>query len=81
MDFDIFETLSPPDPASRYAVYHVMDLNFALKPKSKGVDAGVVISTVNEDFAGLAPDLGALETGEPAPHDGPRWLTGQPFYR
>ena len=45
------------------------------------VDAGLVIPTVNEDFAGRAPDLGALETGKPTPHYGPRWLTWQPFYR
>ncbi len=81
VDFDIFEKLSPPDPAKRHAVYHSMDLNFRLKPNSKAVDAGQVIPTVNEDFAGKAPDLGALETGKPAPHYGPRWLTWQPFYR
>lgn len=81
VDFDIFEKLSPPDPAGRYDVYHAMDLNFALKPNSKAVDAGVVIPTVNEDFAGSAPDLGALETGRPVPHYGPRWLDWQPFYR
>jgi hypothetical protein len=81
VDFDIFEKLSPPDPAKRYAVYHAMDLNFALKPTSKAVDAGVVIPTVNEDFGGRAPDLGAWEMGKPAPHYGPRWLTWQPFYR
>ena len=58
-----------------------MDLNFALKPNSKAVDAGVMIPTVNEDFAGHAPDLGALESGQPASHYGPRWLNWQPFYR
>ena len=72
MDFDIFENLSPPDPAKRYAVYHAMDLNFALKPDSKAVDAGIVIPTVNEDYSGRAPDLGALESGKPVPHSGPR---------
>jgi len=81
VDFDIFERLTPPDHTKRYAVYHAMDLNFTLKPNSKVVDAGAVIPTVNEDFAGRAPDLGALETGKPAPHYGPRWLTWQPFYR
>jgi len=45
------------------------------------VDAGAVIPTVNEDFAGKAPDLGAMETGKPEPKYGPRWLTYQPFYR
>lgn len=81
VDFDIFEKLSPPDHTKRYAVYHAMDLNFTLKPNSKAVDAGVVIPAVNEEFAGRAPDLGALEAGQPAPHYGPRWLTWQPFYR
>lgn len=65
VDFDIFENLAPPDPARRYAVYHAMDLNFAMKPGSKAVDAGVPIPTINEDFTGRAPDLGALEAGPP----------------
>jgi len=81
VDFDIFEKLSPPDPARRYAVYHAMDLNFMLKPGSKAVDAGVLIPTINEEFAGRAPDLGAWESGMPAPHYGPSWVTWQPFYR
>jgi hypothetical protein len=81
VDFDIFEKLSPPDPAKRYAVYHAMDLNFKLNPNGKAVDAAVKIPGVNEDFAGRAPDLGALESGKPLPHWGPRWLTWQPFYR
>jgi hypothetical protein len=81
VDFDIFESLAPPDPARRHAVYHAMDLNFRLKPNSKAVDAGVLIPTVNDGFSGRAPDLGALEVGKPEPKYGPRWLTGQPFYR
>jgi hypothetical protein len=81
VEFDIFENLSPPDRRSRYAVYHAADLNFALNPRSKAVDAGVVIPTINEDFTDQAPDLGALEMGKPIPHYGPRWLDWQPFYR
>lgn len=81
IDFDIFEKLAPPGAANEYAVYHAMDLNFQLKGASAAVDAGVVIPTVNEDHAGRAPDLGALELGQPQPHYGPRWLTWQPFYR
>lgn len=81
VDFDIFERLAAPDPAQRYAVYHAMDLNFSLKPNSRAVDAGVVIPTLNENFAGRAPDLGALEAGQPAPHYGPRWVRWEPFYR
>ncbi len=81
LDFDVFEGIAPPDPSKRHAVYHAMDLNFRLKPNGKAVDAGVLIPTVNEDFSGKAPDLGALEVGRPEPHYGPRWLKTQPFYR
>ena len=81
VDFDIFERMTPADPAKRHAVYHAMDLNFRLKPGSKAVDAGVVIPTVNDGFSGRAPDLGALESGQPEPKYGPRWLSWQPFYR
>ena len=81
LDFDIFEEMSAPNPARRHAVYHATELNFRLKPGSKAVDAGVRIPTVNDDFVGDAPDLGALEVGRPAPHYGPRWLKTQPFYR
>lgn len=81
VDFDIFESLVPPDPTKRHAVYHAMDLNFRLKPDSKPIDAGVRIPTVNDDFVGKAPDLGALEVGKPEPQYGPRWLKSQPFYR
>jgi hypothetical protein len=81
VDFDCFSQLAPPDPASRHAVYHAMDLNFRLKATSKAVDAGVVIPTVNDNFTGRAPDLGALEVGKPEPIYGPHWLKGQPYYR
>lgn len=81
LDFDIFEEMTPPDPLKPHAVYHAMDLNFRLKPGSKAVDAGVHIPTVNDGYAGSAPDLGAIEVGKPAPQYGPRWLKSQPFYR
>lgn len=81
VDLDIFEEMTPPNPDTPQAVYHAMDLNFRLKPGSKAVDAGVHIPTVTDGFAGSAPDLGALEVGQPEPHYGPRWLKTQPFYR
>jgi hypothetical protein len=83
LDYDIFENLAPddPSPAKRYAVYHSVDLNFRLKPGSKAVDAGVVLPTINDGFTGKAPDLGALEVGQPLPHWGPRWITWPVFYR
>ncbi len=81
VDYDIFENLSPPDSARRHHVYHSMDLNFRLKANSKAVDAGVALPTINGDFNGKAPDLGALEAGQKEPHYGPRWITWKPFYR
>jgi hypothetical protein len=81
LDFDAFEQLSPPNPADRHAVYHAMDLNFRLKAGSKAVDAGVVVPTINDNFVGRAPDLGAIELGAPELKYGPNWLTWRPFYR
>lgn len=82
VDFDIFDNkLVAAEADKRHAVYHAMDLKFTLKPGSKAVDSGVAIPTVNDGFAGRAPDLGALESGKPEPRYGARWLTWQPFYR
>ncbi len=81
IDYDVFENLTPPDPSQRYKVYHSMDLNFRLKPNGKAIDAGVPLPTVNDNFSGRAPDLGAIELNQPEPHYGPRWITWQPFYR
>ena len=63
IDYDIFENLSAPDLGNPYAVYHAMDLNFRLKPGGRPIDAGEVIPTVNDDFVGDGPDLGAHEVG------------------
>jgi hypothetical protein len=81
VDYDIFQNLRPPDPANPHAVYHASDLDFRLKPGGRAVDAGVAIPTVNEDYTGKAPDLGALEAGRPSPVYGPRDGSGRPFYR
>ena len=81
VDYEIFENLAPSDPARRYHVYHAMDLNFRLKANSKAIDAGAVLPTINDDFTGRAPDLGALELNQKEPHYGPRWITWKPFYR
>jgi hypothetical protein len=83
VDFDIFERMAPPDPApaKRHAVYHAMDLDFRLKAQSRAIDAGQRLPTINDGFSGAGPDLGALETGQPLPHYGPRWINWQPFYR
>ena len=81
VDYDIFESMAPPDPARRHHVYHAMDLNFRLRPNAKAIDAGVLLPTINDNFNGKAPDLGAIESNQPEPHYGPRWVTWKPFYR
>jgi hypothetical protein len=47
-------------------------LMLALRQGGKAVDAGAPLPNVCEDFVGRAPDLGALEYGQPLPHYGPR---------
>ncbi len=81
IDYDVFLNFGPPDPASRHAVHHAVDLDFRLRPGSPAADAGVRIPTVNDHYTGKAPDLGAIESGLPAPRYGPRWLSSQPLYR
>ena len=84
IDYDIFESLQPPvapDSSRPGRPYDAVDLVFRLKPNSKAVDAGVRLPTVNDGFAGKAPDLGAYEVGQAVPVYGPRWLKEQPFYR
>jgi hypothetical protein len=81
VDYDIFENVRPPNPATPHAVYHAASFDFRLKAGSKAVDAGGRLPNVNDDFTGRAPDLGAYETGKPLPIYGPRTAPAQPFYR
>ena len=43
-----------------------------LRPGSAAVDAGLVITNINDNFTGSGPDLGAYELGADPPHYGPR---------
>jgi hypothetical protein len=81
VDYDVFRSLHGPDPAGRHAIYHAADLDFRIKPGGAAEDAAVRLPTVNDGFAGRAPDLGALENGRPEPVYGPRRALKQPFYR
>ena len=75
VDYDIFMNvpkLDRNDLKSVQKVYKAEDFDFRLKPNSAAVDRGVLLPNVNEGFTGRAPDLGALETGKPIPHFGPR---------
>jgi hypothetical protein len=81
IDYDIFENVRPPDPATPHVVYHAASFDFRIKAGSKAVDVGVGLPNVNDDFVGRAPDLGAYELGKEIPIYGPRGAHAQPFYR
>jgi len=75
VDYDIFvkvPKLDRNDLANVQKIYKAEDYDFRLKPGWAAVDKGVAMANVNDRFAGSAPDLGALEVGEPVPHYGPR---------
>ena len=47
------------------------------KRPNPAVDVGILLPTINDDFTGKAPDLGAYELDRPIPHYGPRqWPSG-----
>jgi hypothetical protein len=53
-------------------LYKAEDIDVRLKPGSAAIDRGVALPNVTDDFAAKAPDLGAVEAGQPLPIYGPR---------
>jgi hypothetical protein len=72
VDYDIFRKCTPPDASQPHAVYRPEDYDFRLCENAAAVDAGVPLPNVNDNYTGAAPDLGALETGQPMGVYGPR---------
>jgi hypothetical protein len=72
VDYDVFENVKKADIKEFSRVYARDELDFRLKPNSVAVDAGCPLPNVNDGFNGKAPDLGALEVGQPLPIYGPR---------
>jgi hypothetical protein len=66
---ELFANVPEPKKDERYPLDN---LDFRLRPGTPVIDAGLVIPNINEDYTGKAPDLGAIEFGEPMPHYGPR---------
>ena len=64
--------LDAQDVAAVQRVYKAESFDFRLKPGSAAVDRGTMLPNVTDGFAGAAPDLGAIELGQTAPHYGPR---------
>ena len=76
VDYDVFVNVPKldRDPKTVQRLYNFRDYDFRLRPSSAAIDRGVVIPNVNDGYTGKAPDLGALEAGEPLPVYGPRPL-------
>ena len=75
VDYDVFVNvpkLDAKDLATVQRLYKAEDLDFRLKPGSAAVDRGIALPNVTDGFTGRAPDLGALEVGQPLPIYGPR---------
>jgi len=74
VDYDVFVhvTKLDRDPKTVQRLYDFKDFDFRLNPGSAAIDRGIVIPNINDGFAGKAPDLGALEAGQPLPTYGPR---------
>jgi hypothetical protein len=78
VDWSVFRKASRPMPGDPTRIYRPEDFDFSLTAGSAAVDAGGILPGVTDGFSGKAPDLGALESGQPAPTYGPRPLTAQP---
>ena len=72
VNYDIFMNASMPDISDLQHLYDPEDFDFRLKPGSAASGKGVVLPTITDGFTGKAPDLGAFQTGVPAPTYGPR---------
>ncbi|HEX4277810.1 MAG TPA: hypothetical protein VHZ74_20790 [Bryobacteraceae bacterium] len=72
VDYDVFANVRVPDKSDPQRLYKPDDFDFRLQPGSAAIDAGAVLPTINDDFTGRAPDLGAYELDRPLPHYGPR---------
>ena len=75
LDYDIFTKvpkLDAKDLATVQRLYKAEDLDFRLRPGSAAVDRGIALPNIKDGFTGPAPDLGALEIGQPVPVYGPR---------
>lgn len=67
-----FATLAEYAKATRQDQNSIKNVDFRLRPGTAAIDRGVALPNINDGFAGKAPDLGALELGQPLPTYGPR---------
>jgi hypothetical protein len=74
LDYDVFEKVPKldRDPKTVQRLYDFKDLDFRLRQGAAAIDRGLALPNINDGFTGKAPDLGALEAGQPLPIYGPR---------
>lgn len=76
--YDVFVNvpmLNAQDPVQRTTRIDIESegVDFRLAPGSAAIDAGTVVPNITDGFTGSAPDLGALQSGQPLPTWGPRF--------
>ncbi len=69
-DFVDVKQVDPKAPIT--TLYDPASVDFRLKKGAPEIDRGVVIPNVTDNYHGKAPDLGAVEYGDPLPLYGPR---------
>lgn len=75
-----FARATPPDATDIQRLYAPEELDLQPAAGSKLIDAGVRLPTINDGFAGAAPDIGAIESGAVPRRYGPRSpVPGAPF--
>jgi hypothetical protein len=75
--YDTFVNVPMADDSNPQQLYNPEDMDFSLRPSSAAVDAGIALPTINDDYKGTAPDIGAYELGKSMPTYGPRsWPAG-----
>jgi hypothetical protein len=79
LDYDVFRNVPIRDREDIQRLYPAGDFDFRLKPESAAVGRGMELPTITDGHHGKAPDLGALQSGMPVWHWGPRpapgWMT------
>jgi hypothetical protein len=74
VDYRMFVGVSPVDRLDVQRVYDPATVDFRLTRRASAVDGGTIIPNVTDNYRGRAPDLGAVEFGDPLPHYGSRTL-------
>jgi hypothetical protein len=75
----VFVNAKAPDFTDPTKLVSPSDVDLRLAPRSRAVDAGVVLPGITDGFGGSAPDLGAYELGAAVTHYGPRMKSVPPI--